>query len=63
MKKTDSKNARVVKTRNGNIMHLPNCEVCSSQKTRFAKEQQAIGLLDTLVRYVSKILLVDLVLY
>ena len=47
-KTTESKNPRVVKTKNGRIMLLPKCSVCNSKKLKFLKEQEARGLLSTL---------------
>ena len=40
-KNTESKNLRVVKTKNGRIMFLSNCAFCGSKKMRFIKEQEA----------------------
>ena len=42
---TESKNAKVVKTKNGRIMHSLKCSVCGSIKSRYTKEQDAKGLL------------------
>ena len=42
---TESKNPKVVKTKNGKIMLLLNCAVCSSKKSGFIKEQETSGLL------------------
>ena len=47
-KNTESKNAKVVKTKNGRIMLLWKCEVCHGIKSRFIKEQEASGLLSSL---------------
>ena len=47
-KTTESKNPRVVKTKNGRIMLLPKCSMCNSKKLKFLKEQEARGLLSTL---------------
>ena len=44
-KNTESKNPKVVRTKNGRIMLLPRCEVCDSKKSKFIKEQEASGLL------------------
>ena len=44
-KNTESKNPKVVKTKNGSIMFSSNCVVCGSKKLRFIKEQEAKGLL------------------
>ena len=45
-KSSESKNLKVVKTKNGRIMLLSKCEVCDS-KSKFAKKQQASGLLSS----------------
>ena len=38
---------KAVKTKNGRIVLLSNCAVCSSKKSRFIKEQEAIMLLSS----------------
>ena len=43
-KNTESKNLRVVRTKNGGIMLLSKYAVCDSKKSKFAKEQEAAGL-------------------
>ena len=48
-KNTESKTAKVVRTKNGRIMLLPKCSVCNSKKLKFLKEQGAGGLLSSLV--------------
>ena len=40
-KKTESKNTKVVKTKNGIIMLLSKCSVCNSKNSKFLKEQEA----------------------
>ena len=47
-KNTESKNPKLVRTKNGRIMLLSKCEVCNSKKSKFIKEQQAGGLLSSL---------------
>ena len=47
-KNTESKNPKVVKAKNGRIMLLSKCEVCDSKKSKFAKEQETSGLLNSL---------------
>ena len=47
-KNTESKNPKVVKTKNGRIMLFSKCEVCDSKKSKFIKEQEGIGLLSSL---------------
>ena len=39
-KNTESKNPKVVKTKNGKIMLLSEFAVCSSESSKFIKEQQ-----------------------
>ena len=51
---TESKNPKVVKTKNERIMVLSNCAICESIKLRFIKEQESKGLLNM----ISKIPLV-----
>ena len=41
-KNTESKNPKVVKTKNGRIMLLSNCEVCHSKKSKLIKEQKSL---------------------
>ena len=48
-KNTESKNPKVVKTKNGRIMITSNCAVCGSKNLRLIKEQDASGLLSSLV--------------
>ena len=47
-KNTESINPKVLKTRNGKIMILSKCAICSSKSSKFIKEQQAKGLLSNL---------------
>ena len=47
-KGTESKNPKVVKTKNGRIMLSSKCAVCDSKKSKFIKEQEARGLLSKL---------------
>ena len=46
----DTKNidAKMIKTKNGKLVLLSKCAVCSSKKSRFIKEQEAKGLLSNL---------------
>ena len=44
-KYTESKNPKVVRTKNGRIMLLSKRGVCDSKKSKFIKEQEASGLL------------------
>ena len=43
-KNTETKNPKVVRTKNGRIMLLSKCAVCTSKKSKFLKEQEAKGL-------------------
>ena len=47
-KNTESKNLKVVKTKNRRTMLLSKIEVCNSKKLRFIKEQEASESLSTL---------------
>ena len=47
-KNTESKNPKVVGTKNGGIMLLSKCSVSNSEKSKFLKEQEAKGLLSNL---------------
>ena len=49
-KNTESKNPKVVKTRNGRIMLLPKCALCDNKKSKFIREQEAGGLLSNLIK-------------
>ena len=44
-KNTESKNPKVVRTKNGNIMLTSNCAICGGKESRFIKEQEAKRLL------------------
>ena len=52
---TESINLEVAKTKNGKVMLFSKYAVCDSRKLKFPKEQEATGLLSSLV---SKIPLV-----
>ena len=47
-KNTESKNQDVSKTKNGKIMLLFKCVMCTSKISKFIKEQKASGLLSQL---------------
>ena len=47
-KNTESKNSKVVKTKNGRIMLLSKCAVCDSKKSNFIKEEEASRILSSL---------------
>ena len=59
---TDSKNLKVVKTKNGRIMLLSKCSVSNSKKLNFLKEQEAKGLLSKLT-VIKDSILSDLLIY
>ena len=48
-KNTESKNPKVLRTKNGRIMLLSKCVLCNSKKLKFLKEQEARGLLSNLI--------------
>ena len=64
-KNTESKNPKVVKTKNGRITLLRKCEVCNSKKAKFFNEQEASGLLSSLGidKPLNKIPLLGLLLF
>ena len=47
-KNKESRNPKVGKTKNGRIMLLSKCEVCSNKRSKFIKENKASGLLSSL---------------
>ena len=47
-KNKESRNPKVGKTKNGRIMLLSKCEVCSNKRSKFIKENNASGLLSSL---------------
>ena len=47
-KNTESKNLKVIRTKNRGIKLLSKCEVGDSKKSNFIKEQEASGLLSSL---------------
>ena len=64
-KNTESKNLKVVRTKNRRVMLLSKCPVCLSKKSKFIKEQEASGLLSSLLIKIplNKILLLGLLLF
>ena len=44
-KNTETKNPKVVRTKNGRIMLLSKCAVCDTKILKFIKDQEARGLL------------------
>ena len=47
-KNTESKNPKVLRTKNGRIMLLTKCVMCDGKKLKFIEEQKASGLLSSL---------------
>ena len=47
-KYTKSINRKIVRNRQNRLMIQSNCATCGSKKSRFIKEQQAMGLLSNL---------------
>ena len=47
-KNTESKNTKVLKTKNERIMLLSKCAAFISKKSKFIKEQEARGVLNSL---------------
>ena len=64
-KNTESKNPKVIKTKNGRIMLLSKYAVCDSKKSKFIKEQESRRLLSNLGKKtpLSKIPLVGSLLF
>ena len=48
-KNIESKNPKIVRTKNGRIMLSSICAMCSSKKSKFIKKQEAKGLLGNLL--------------
>ena len=47
-KQTKNNNPKVVRNKQNRLMVLSNCATCNSKKSRFIKEQQAMGILSKL---------------
>ena len=47
-KHTKNTNPKIVRNRQNRLMIQSNCAICSSKKSRFIKEQQAMGILSNL---------------
>ena len=47
-KYTKNNNPEVVTNRQNRLMIESNCAICGSKKSRFIKEQQAVGILSNL---------------
>ena len=45
---TKNKNPKIVRNRQNRLMIQSNCANCGNKKSRFIKEQQAIGILSNL---------------
>ena len=45
---TDNVNSKMIKTKNGKLQLKSQCSVCGNKKSRFAREQEAKGLLSSL---------------
>ena len=45
---TESKNSKVVQTKNGRIMFSSKCAVCDNKKSKFINQQEASRLLSSL---------------
>ena len=47
-KDTDNIDPKVFRTKNNRLLMQSNCSVCGTKKSRFVKEQDAMGLLSNL---------------
>ena len=47
-KYTKNNNSKIVRNRQNRLMIQSNCATCASKKSRFIKEQQAMGILSNL---------------
>ena len=47
-KSTKNNNPKIVRNRENRLMIQSNCATCGSKKSRFIKEQQAMGILSNL---------------
>ena len=47
-KYTENTNAKIVRNRQNRLMIQSNCAICGSKKSRFIKEQKALGILSNL---------------
>ena len=48
-KYTENTNPKIVRNRQNRLMIQSNCAICGSKKSRFIKEQKALGILSNLV--------------
>ena len=60
-KHTKSINPKIVRNRQNRLMRQSNCAICGSKKSRFIKEQKALGILSNLgiKTPLSKVLLLN----
>ena len=47
-KNSESKNSKVIKTKNGRMIFTSKCAICGNKKSKFVKEQKARRLLSKL---------------
>ena len=47
-KNTENINPKIVRNKQNRLMIQSNCAVCNSEKSRFIKEQKAMGILSNL---------------
>ena len=47
-KYTENTNSKIVRNRQNRLMIQSNCAICGSKKSRFIKEQKALGILSNL---------------
>ena len=47
-KYTKNNNPKILRNRQNKLMIQSNCAICGSKKSRFIKEQQAMGILSNL---------------
>ena len=47
-KYTENTNPKIVRNRQNRLMTQSNCSICGSKRSRFIKEQKALGLLSNL---------------
>ena len=61
-KYTQNNNPKIVRNRQNRLMIQSNCTTCGSKKSRFIKEQQAMGILSNLgiKTPLSKVLLLNI---
>ena len=61
-KYTENTNPKIVRNRQNRLMIQSNCAICGSKKSRFIKEQKALGILSNLgiKTPLSKVLLLNI---